>query len=90
MRFYRDRRLLQPPTRQRSRRDDFAYQQEHVDRLRFIGRALSYGLSLDAIAQLVDDVRLWTCNDVYRLSAPSRSFDEGADRRTRRRSPSKS
>jgi DNA-binding transcriptional MerR regulator len=68
VRFYRDRGLLQPPKRRRSRTDDFAYQQEHVARLRFIGRALGYGLSLDAIAQLVDDGRLLTCNDVYRLS----------------------
>jgi DNA-binding transcriptional MerR regulator len=68
VRFYRDRGLLQPPRRKRSRTDDLAYQQEHVDRLRFIGRALGYGLSFDAIAQLVDNGTLLTCNDVYRLS----------------------
>ena len=68
VRFYRDRRLLQPPRRQRGRSDDLAYRQEHVDRLRFIGRARRHGLSLDAIAQLVDAEALPTCNDVYRFS----------------------
>ena len=68
VRFYRDRRLLQPPTRQRSRTDDFAYRQEHVERLRFIERALSHGLSLEAIGQLVDARALPTCNDDYRFT----------------------
>jgi len=66
--LYRDRRLLHPPQRQRGRTDDFAYRQEHVDRLRFIGRAMSHGLSLDAIGQLVDAEALQTCNDVYRFA----------------------
>jgi DNA-binding transcriptional MerR regulator len=68
VRFYRDRRLLQPPRRHRGRSDDFAYRQEHVDRLRFIARARRHGLSLDAIAQLVDAEALPTCSDVYRFS----------------------
>ena len=69
VRLYRDRRLLQPPRRQRGRTDDFAYRQEHVDRLRFIARARSHGFSLEAIAELVDAEALHTCNDVYRFAA---------------------
>jgi len=68
VRLYRDHRLLQPPRRQRGRTDDFAYRQEHVDRLRFIGRARSHGFSLEAIAELVDAEALQTCNDVYRFA----------------------
>jgi DNA-binding transcriptional MerR regulator len=68
VRLYRDRGLLQPPRRQRGRTDHFAYRQEHVDRLCFIGRARGHGFSFEAIAELVDAEALQTCNDVYRFS----------------------
>ena len=67
-RFYRERGLLQPPRRQRSRTDDFAFQAEHVERLQFIKRALEHGLTVEDIAQLVDPYALTTCGDVSALA----------------------
>jgi DNA-binding transcriptional MerR regulator len=67
-RLYRDRGLLQPPRRQRSRTDDFAFQAEHVERLQFIKRSLAYGLTVEDIAQLVDPYALTTCGDVSALA----------------------
>ncbi|HEY4165593.1 MAG TPA: MerR family transcriptional regulator [Reyranella sp.] len=64
VRSYRDRGLLQPPRRQRSRTDDFAFQAEHLERLQFIRRALDHGLTIEDIAQLVDPYALTTCGDV--------------------------
>jgi|tagenome__1003787_1003787.scaffolds.fasta_scaffold20231127_2 DNA-binding transcriptional MerR regulator len=61
--------LLQPPRRRRGRQDDVGFHQEHVERLRFIKRALAVGLHLDDIALLVDPNGLTTCGDVYRLSS---------------------
>jgi hypothetical protein len=69
VRFYRDRGLLQPPRRRRSRTDDFAFQDEHVERLLFIKNALERGLTIDDIAQLVDPAALVTCGDVYAVTA---------------------
>jgi len=68
IRFYIERGLLQGTTGRRSRRDDRGFRQEHLDRLRFIQRALAYGLSVDAIARFVDPYRMTTCNDVYRIA----------------------
>ena len=68
VRFYRDGGLLHPPRRRHSRSGDAAFNADHVDRLRFIQRALAYGFSLDNVAQLVGERGLTTCNDVYRLS----------------------
>jgi DNA-binding transcriptional MerR regulator len=64
---YRDRGLLQPARRRRGRSGDKAYHQEHVERLQFIARALSYGFSLEAIAQLVAPSALLTCRDVHAI-----------------------
>jgi DNA-binding transcriptional MerR regulator len=64
VRFYRDCGLLQPPRRQRSRSDDKAFQDEHLERLRFIRRALACGFGLEDIARFVDPLGLVTCNDV--------------------------
>lgn len=69
IRLYADRGLLQPPRRRRSRSGDVAFHNEHVDRLRFIQRALAVGYSLDDIARLVDDHALVTCRDVYETTA---------------------
>ena len=69
VRSYRDRDLLQRPRRQRSRTDDFAFQDEHVERLQFIKRALEHGLTVSDIAQLVDPGALVTCGDVYAVTA---------------------
>jgi DNA-binding transcriptional MerR regulator len=68
VRFYRDSGLLPPPKRQRTRTDDFSFQVEHVERLRFIQRALAHGFTLEDIARFVDEHGLVTCNDVYRIS----------------------
>jgi DNA-binding transcriptional MerR regulator len=69
IRFYADRRLLQPPRRRRSRSGDVAFHGEHVERLRFIRRALAVGYSLDDIGRLVDPNALVTCRDVYETTA---------------------
>ena len=69
VRSYRDQRLLQAPRRKRSRTDDFAFQAEHLERLRFIKRALEHGLTAADIAQLVDPSSLLTCGDVYAVAA---------------------
>jgi len=55
VRFYRDSGLLPPPKRQRTRNDDFSFQVKHVERLRFIQRALAYGFTLENIASFVDE-----------------------------------
>src|SRR5262245_53543268 len=57
-----------PSKRVRARSDDFGFQVEHVERLRFIRRALAYGFTVEDITALVDERGLVTCNDVYRIS----------------------
>ena len=69
LRFYRDSGLLQPPRRARGRTDDFAFGTEHVERLKFIRRALACGLTHEDIAGLVDPHALVTCGDVYAIAA---------------------
>jgi DNA-binding transcriptional MerR regulator len=69
IRHYADRGLLQPPRRRRSRSGDLAFHREHVERLRFIQRALAVGYSLDDIRRLVDPHALVTCRDVYETTA---------------------
>jgi DNA-binding transcriptional MerR regulator len=68
VRFYRACGLLQPPRRRRGQGGDTAFHSEHVERLRLIRRARSYGFEVEAIAQLVDPSRSVTCGDIYRLS----------------------
>ena len=68
VRLYRDRGLLQAARRVRGRHDDRAYYEEHLDRLRFIESARHYGFSLHAIAMIVDETGLGTCNDIYRIA----------------------
>jgi DNA-binding transcriptional MerR regulator len=68
VRFYKDRGLLPPPRRRRSRSDDHGFLEEHLDRLRFIQRAIAYGYSVENIAEFVNEQGLVTCNDVYRIS----------------------
>jgi DNA-binding transcriptional MerR regulator len=62
--LYQQRGLLDPPKRTPTRRLAVAYRQEHVDRLRFIGRALAYGFSLGAIERIVTTSGLVTCRDI--------------------------
>lgn len=66
VRFYRESGLLQPPRRQRGRADHFAFQAEHVERLRFIQQALKHGFLVEDIAKMVDDAT--TCSDVQRIA----------------------
>jgi MerR family mercuric resistance operon transcriptional regulator len=66
--FYRDHGLLQPARRRRGRSGESAYHDEHVDRLRFIKRALGYGFPLDAIGRFVDATALLTCSDVMTIT----------------------
>jgi DNA-binding transcriptional MerR regulator len=68
VRFYRECGLLQPPRRQRGRTDDLAFQVEHMERLRFIQRALTHGFFLEDIERFVDEANLVTCNDVLRIA----------------------
>ena len=69
VRTYECHGLLQWARRRRGRNDLVAYHQEHVEQLRFIRRAIEYGFSLDAIAQLLDPTSLVTCNDIYRIAS---------------------
>ena len=69
VRFYRDSGLLPPPRRARSRTDDFGFGTEHVERLKFIRRALACGLTHEDIGALVNPAALVTCGDVYAIAA---------------------
>jgi DNA-binding transcriptional MerR regulator len=71
VRHYQELGLLQAPRRQRGRSADVAFHAEHVQRLRFIKRALSVGYSLEDIARLVDPHSLVTCRDVYETTMRS-------------------
>jgi DNA-binding transcriptional MerR regulator len=87
---YRERGLLPDTMRRPSRQGDRAFTRAHLDRLRFIKRALAYGFSLDAIAQFVSYDRILTCNDVYGSRSPSwRGCGNAAAPRTLPSSPSK-
>jgi DNA-binding transcriptional MerR regulator len=66
--FYRDIGLLPPPRRRRGRSGDFAFHAEHVERLRFIRRAIAFGFFLEDIQRFVDETNLVTCNDVYHIA----------------------
>jgi DNA-binding transcriptional MerR regulator len=69
VRFYRERGLLQPPKRARSRTDDFVFGSEHVERLKFIRRALACGLTHNDVGRMVDPRGLLTCGDVYKIAS---------------------
>jgi DNA-binding transcriptional MerR regulator len=51
------------------RSGDVAYHREHLDRLRFISRALAVGFPLNTVGELLgaDGVRP-TCADIYRIA----------------------
>jgi len=68
IRLYHDEGLLPPPRRRVGRSGNVAYHQEHLDRLRFIGRALALGFPLNAVGELlgVNGVPP-TCADIYRI-----------------------
>ena len=69
VRSYEEMGLLPRPRRRRGRSGDAAYHQEHLDRLLFIRRALEFGFSLEAIAELAGvKGGLQTCNDVYQIA----------------------
>lgn len=68
IRLYEKLGLLQPLRRRRGRSGDLAYHREHVERLRFIRRALSVGYELADIAKLVSPHALTTCRDVHDLT----------------------
>ena len=68
VRFYGECGLLQPPRRQDGGTDDLAFQTDHVERLRFIQRAIAHGFLLEDIERFVDETAPVTCNDVYRIS----------------------
>jgi len=66
--FYQQRGLLQPARRTRGQPSYPAFHQEHLDRLRLIGRAVVYGFTLDAIARIVDASSLLTCRDMMDIA----------------------
>lgn len=68
-RYCRDHGLLPPPQRVRGRSDNVAYRQEHVERLRFVRRALLAGFTVEDIARMVDDTALTTCGDISAVTA---------------------
>jgi DNA-binding transcriptional MerR regulator len=70
VRHYHELGLLQAPRRQRGRSADVAHA-EHLQRLRFIKRALSVGYSLEDIAGLVDPHAVVTCRVVYETTMRS-------------------
>jgi DNA-binding transcriptional MerR regulator len=82
IRLYAERRLLQAPRRRRSRSGDVAFHREHVDRLRFIQRALAVGYSLEDIGRLVDPHALVTCRDVYETTAQRARAQQADDPRS--------
>jgi DNA-binding transcriptional MerR regulator len=58
--------LVPPPRRQLGRAGEMAFLSEHLDRLKFIARALALGFSLTAIRELLGtNDKLLTCGDVY-------------------------
>ena len=58
--------LVPPPRRRRGRPGGLAFHREHLDRLRFIARALALGFPVDAIGELLGlDGSYRTCGDVY-------------------------
>jgi MerR family mercuric resistance operon transcriptional regulator len=69
VRFYRDSGLLQPPKRYRGRSDDSSFQSEHIERLKFIRRAVACGLTPEDIGKLVDPSALVTCGDAYAIAS---------------------
>ena len=69
VKVYVERGLLQRPRRRRSRSGDVGFTREHVERLRFIRRALDIGYNQDDIAKLAAPVGLMTCRDVYDVTA---------------------
>lgn len=61
--------LVPPPRRQRGHAREPAFHREHLERLRFITRALAHGFSLATIGELLGiDGGHRTCGDVYRLA----------------------
>ena len=61
--------LVPEPRRRRGRSGDKAFHREHLDRLRFISRALALGFSLETIRELLGiDGGYRTCGDAYRLT----------------------
>lgn len=69
VRFYRDSGLMQPPHRVGGRTDDVAFGAGHVERLKFIKRALTCGYTHEDIAEFVNPVAMVTCGDVYATTA---------------------
>jgi MerR family mercuric resistance operon transcriptional regulator len=68
IRLYLDKGLLPAPRRRVGRSGNVAYHQEHLDRLRFISRALALGFSLDSVGELLGaNGTRPTCADVYRI-----------------------
>lgn len=81
LRTYQARALLPKPSRVRGRHDAVAYQAEHLDRLRFIGRALQLGLSLESVSALLGiNGERPTCGDVKDIALRTRDsiIDRGA------------
>jgi len=72
--------LVPQPRRRLGPSGKVTYHREHLDRIRFINRALALGFSLDAIGELLGvDGGHRTCGDVYRVAqrtlAAVRSLD---------------
>ena len=62
--LYEDCGVLQPARRRLGRADRTAYHAEHVERLRYIKRALGCGLTIQDILALLDPAALLPAKDV--------------------------
>lgn len=83
--FYEDCGVLQPARRRVGRSGHRAFHKEHVERLRYVKRALGCGLTIEDIQALLDPAAMLTPSDVYgvvqrRLSnvRQTRDADESA------------
>jgi DNA-binding transcriptional MerR regulator len=73
LRVYQGIGLLQPPWRLPGRSGERAYRTEHLERVRFIRRAVSLGFSFQDIAKIVEGGKgLRTCRDVYDIGIETR------------------
>jgi len=88
VRAYGNTGLLQPPRprgKARGRGASFGYDQQHVERVKFIQRALKYSFTIGDIALLIDAAAPIICRDVHQ--AATRRLQELQDTHPRGAAP---